>query len=154
MGFPLSLPIDCTYSTPHTAIYATPSDYVLTMKQKLQETHHLIREYMNVEQERQKTFYDRIKYGPRYKFGEKLLVFSPTVKKGKIRKYTFFYRGPYIIVKVMNDLNFNVEDKKSRKAIKVHYDRLKNFKTREKSHSRLSLRRKEKQPLRSRRIPI
>ena len=36
--FPLSLPIDCIYSTPQTA---TPSDYVFTMKQKLQETHQL-----------------------------------------------------------------------------------------------------------------
>ena len=54
----------------------------------------------------------------------------------------------------MNDMNFKVEDKKTRKAIKVHYDRLKKFKTREKSHSRLSLRRKEKRPLRSRRIQI
>ena len=42
MGFPLSLSIDCIYSTPQTTIYATPSDYVFTMKQKLQETHQLM----------------------------------------------------------------------------------------------------------------
>ena len=42
LGFPLSLPIDCIYSTPQTAKYATPSDYFFTMKQKLQ----LMREYI------------------------------------------------------------------------------------------------------------
>ena len=131
LGFPLSLPIDCIYSTPQTTIYATPSDYVSTMKQRLQETHQLMREYMDVEQERQKSYYDRSKYGPSYKVGE-MLVFNPTVKKGETRKFTSFYRGPYINVEIINDLNFKVEDKKTRKAIKVHYDRLKKYKTREK----------------------
>ena len=129
LGFPLSLPIDCIYSTPQTTIYATPSDYVFTMKQKLQETHQLMREYMDVEQERQKSYYDRSKYGPCYKIGEEVLVFNPTVKRGETRKFTSFYRGPYIIVEIINDLNFKVEDKKTRKTIKV---RLKKYKTREK----------------------
>ena len=70
LGFRLSLPIDCIYSTPQTTIYATPSDCVFTMKQKLQETHQLMREYMDVEQECQKSYYDRSKYGPSYKVGE------------------------------------------------------------------------------------
>ena len=42
-----------------------------------------------------------------------MLVFNPTVKNGE-------------------DLNFKVENKKTRKAIKVPYDRLKKYKTREK----------------------
>ena len=82
LGFPLLLHIDCIYSTPQTAIYATLSDYVFTMKQKLQETHQLMGEYMGVEQERQKTYCDRIKYGPSYKVGQELLVFNPTAIKG------------------------------------------------------------------------
>ena len=102
------------------------------MKAKLQDTHQLMQEYLDVKQERQKLYYDRSKYGPSYKVGEEVLVFNPTVKKGETRKFTSFYRGPYIIVKVISDLNFKVEDKKTRKAIKVHYDRLKNYKTREK----------------------
>ena len=153
LGFPLSLPIDCIYSTPQTTIYATPSGYVFTMKQILQETHQLMREYMDVEQEREKSYYDRSKYGPSYKVGEEVLVFNPTVKKGETRKFTSLYRGPYIIVEFINDLNLKVEDEKTRKALKVHYDRLKKYKTRE-NHSRLSLRRNEKQTLKCRRIAI
>ena len=132
LGFLLSLPIDSIYSTPQTTKYATPSDYVFTMKQKLQETHQLMREYLDVEQERQKLYYDRSKFRPSYKVGEELLVFNPTVKKGETRKFTSFYRGPYKNIEVINDLNFKVEDKKTRKANKVHYDRLKKYKIREK----------------------
>ena len=97
LGFLLSIPIDCIYSTPQTALYATPSDYAFTMKQKLQETHQLMREYMDVEQERQKTYYDRSKYGPNYKVGEEVLVFNPRVKKREIRTYTSFYGGPQLL---------------------------------------------------------
>ena len=61
-----------------------------------------------------------------------MLIFNPKVKKGETRKFISFYRGPYINVEIKNNLNFNVEDKITRKAIKVHYDRLKKYKTREK----------------------
>ena len=107
-GFSLSLHIDCVYSTPQTAIYATPSDYVFTMRQRLQETHQLMREYMDVEQKRQKTYYDRSKYGPHYKIGKEVLVFNPTLKQGETRKFTFFYRGLHIIVEITNELNFKI----------------------------------------------
>ena len=102
------------------------------MEQNLPETHQLMREYMDVEQEGQKTYYGRSKYGSNYKVGQEALVFNRTVKKGETRKFTSFYRGPYIIVEIINDLNFKVEDKKTRKSIKFHYDRLKKYKTREK----------------------
>ena len=35
---------------------------VFRLKQKLQETHQLMREYMDVEKEHQKTYYDRSMY--------------------------------------------------------------------------------------------
>ena len=52
LGFLLSLLKNCIYSTPQTAKIVTPSHYVFTMKQKLQETHQLMREFIDVEQER------------------------------------------------------------------------------------------------------
>ena len=71
-------------------------------------------------------------YGPNYKFGEEVLFFNPTLKKRETRKITSFYRGQHTIVKIINYLHFKVEDKKTRKTIKVHYDRLKKYTTREK----------------------
>ena len=120
LKFPLSLCIDCIYSTPQTVIYATPNDYVFKMKQKLQETHQLMRELMDVEQERQKTYYYRNRNGSSYKVGEEVIVFNPTLIKGETRKFTSFYRGPYAIIKV--------EDNDRGKIFKVHFDRLKKYK--------------------------
>ena len=90
LGFSLSLPIDNIYSTTQTAICVTPNDCVFPMKQKLQETHQLMVEFMDIEQERQKTYYDRSWYGPSYKAGEEVLVFNPTVKKRRNNKFYFF----------------------------------------------------------------
>ena len=110
-------------------------------------------ENMDVEQERQNIFYDRGKYGPNYKVGEEVLVFNPTVKKGETRIFTSFYRGPYTIVEIINDLIFRVDDKKTKKAIKVHNDRIKNIK-RQKNQLRLSLRQNKKQQLGRRKISL
>ena len=71
LGFPLPLPIDCIESTSQTTLYATPSDYVFTMKQKQQETHQLMRGYMDVKQERQKSYYDRSNMGRAIKLAKK-----------------------------------------------------------------------------------
>ena len=133
LGFSLSLPIDNIHNTRQTAIFATPSDYVFKMKQELQETHQLMGEDIDVKQKRQKNYYDFSRHGPSYKVGKEFLVFIPTFKKGKTRKFTPFHRGPYIIVDFINDLNLKVEDKKSRKATKVQYDRLKKKQNRRKT---------------------
>ena len=81
LGYLLSLPNDCIYSTPHPGKYATSSDFVFTFNQKLQETHQFMREFMDVEQERRKTYYDCSRYGAIYNIGEEVIVFNQTVKK-------------------------------------------------------------------------
>ena len=67
-------------------MYATPREYVFTMKPKLQETHQLMRENMDVEQELHKTYYNRSRYKQSYKVGEEVLVFHPPIGKKKRNK--------------------------------------------------------------------
>ena len=63
-----------------------------------------MQDYMDVEEERQTTYYDRSRYELSYKVGEEVLVFNPKVKKGETRKFTSSYRGPYIIAEIINYL--------------------------------------------------
>ena len=70
LGFPLVvLPIDCIYGTPQNAVCATQSDFVLTIKQKQQETQQFMREFMDDKKIHQKAFYDRSKYRSNYTIG-------------------------------------------------------------------------------------
>ena len=118
------------YQTIQTKIYPTLKDYVGCLKDELQTCHELVRESMDVEQERQKTYYDRSTFGPQYEVGELVMVFNPTIKNGQTKKFNSFYSGPQVIREIINGLNFVIEDVKSKKQQEVHYDRLKRFNSR------------------------
>ena len=129
--YSLSLFLDCMYNTPQIAVFETPSDYVFTMKEELQETHQMMRKPMDVEKE--SPIMIALGIDRAIKLEKIVFFFNPTAAKGEKRKLTFFYRGPHTIVEIVNHLKFKVEDTKTRKAVKVHYGRLKKFKTREKA---------------------
>ena len=75
-----------------------------------------------MEQERQKTYYDRSTIGPQYEVGDLVMVLNPTMKTGQTKKFKSFYSGPQLIREIFNDLNFAIEDVKTKKQQKVHYD--------------------------------
>ena len=108
-----ALPIDCIYQTIQTKIYPILSDYVGCLKDELKKCHELVRESMDVEQERQKTYSGRSTFGPQYEVGDLVMVFNPTIKNGQTKKFKSFYSGPQVICEIINDLNFVIEDVKT-----------------------------------------
>ena len=62
--------------------------------------------------------------------GDVVLAFNPTMKTGQTKKFKSFYSGPQEIREIINDLNFVIEDVKTKKQQKVNYDRLKRFNSR------------------------
>ena len=129
-GRSCALPIDYMYQTIQTKIYPILSDCVGCLKGELQECHELVRESMDGEQERQKTYYDRCTFGPQYEVADLVVVFNPTMKTGQTKKFKSFYSGPQVIREINNDQNFVIEDVKTKKKQKVHYDRIKRFNSR------------------------
>ena len=83
-----------------------------------------------MEQERQKTYYDRSTFGTQYEVGDLEMVFNPTIKTGQTKKFKSFYSGLQVICEIKDDLNFVIKDVKTKKQQKVHYDRLKRFNSR------------------------
>ena len=53
-GRPCSLPTGCMYETSQSNVFARPSDYIRSLKKELQTNYELVRDTVNVEQERQK----------------------------------------------------------------------------------------------------
>ena len=101
-GQSCALPNDCMYQTIQSKIYSTLSDFVGCLKDELQTCHELQRESMAVEQESQKTYYDRS-------------TFNPTMNTGQTKKFKSFYSGPQVIREIINNLNFVIEDVKTKK---------------------------------------
>ena len=104
------------------------SDYVGCLKGELQTCHELVRESMDVEQERKKHYYDSSTIGPQLEVGDLVMAFNPTMKSGHTKKFKSFYSGPQIIREINNNLNFVIEEVKTKK--KDHYRRLKSFNSR------------------------
>ena len=96
------------------------SDQFGCMKDELQTCHELVQESMDVEQERQKNYYDCSTIGPQYEIGYLVMVFNPTMKTDRTKKFKPFYNGPQVIREIINDLNFFIEDVKMKKQQKVH----------------------------------
>ena len=86
-GASCALPIDCMYESLQSQVFATPSDCVGNLKKELQLCHKLVRLKMEVEQERQKTYYDRKLFGPKYQTGDLVSLFNPTVISGQTKKF-------------------------------------------------------------------
>ena len=137
-GAPCALPIDSMYKTLQNQIFVTPSDYICNLKKEVQLCHELVRLNMEVEQERQKTYYDRKQFGPKYQTGDLVLLFNPTVKPGQTKKFKSYYSGPLVIREIIIDLNFIIEDLKTQKQQKVHYYRPKKFKFRQHKYQKQS----------------
>ena len=113
------------HETLKTKVFATPSDYVRNLKKELQTSYGLMRDTMNAKQERQNTYYDRKQYRPEYNMNDKVLLFNSTLGKGQAKKFRSFYNGLLIFEKIVNDVNFVIEDQKIKKRQKIHNDRLK-----------------------------
>ena len=62
-----------------------------------------------------------------YEVGDLVMVFNPTMKTGQTKKIKSFYSGSQVIREIINDLNFVIEDVKTKRQKKVHYDRPKRF---------------------------
>ena len=105
-------------------------DYVGCLNDELRTCHELDQKSMDVEKDRKKTYYDRSTFGPQFEVGDIVTVFNPTMKTGLTEKFKSFYSGPQVIREIINDLNFVIEDVKTKKQQKVHYDRLKRFNSR------------------------
>ena len=95
------------YNTPQTAIYAATSDYVLSMKKQPHEMHHLMRAFMDVEQERRRPIMIAVGFD-QTKIWRRSIGFHSNCKNNKTRKFTS-YRGSHTIVEIIKGLNFKVE---------------------------------------------
>ena len=107
-----ALPIDCIHQTVPKKIYPTLSDYVGCLKYERQSCHEVVRKKMEVDQERQKTYYNLSLFGLQYEGGSFVIVFNPTIKTGQTKNLKSFYSGPQVIREIINDLNFINENVK------------------------------------------
>jgi hypothetical protein len=102
----------------------TYDDYVMEMKGRLQSAYQKARENLLEAKERNKVQYDKKTNLEIFKPGDKVLLFDESVRRGRSKKLSAQWIGPYVVSSVEG---VNVVITRKRKLIKVHANRLKLF---------------------------
>jgi len=99
-------------------------DYVMELEGRLQSSHEVARKKLLSNKERSKEYYDKNSETPDVQGGQKVLIFDETVQRGRSRKLSPQYIGPYELLAVEG---VNVVIKKGRATLKIHVNRVRSF---------------------------
>lgn len=99
-------------------------DFVAELRGRLQTAHQVARERLIQAKATSKEHYDQNANNFSFKAGDKVLLYDETVRRGRSRKLSSQWIGPYEIV---NLGNVNAIIKRGRRTQKVHVNRLKPF---------------------------
>ncbi|GFV80029.1 retrovirus-related Pol polyprotein from transposon 412 [Trichonephila clavipes] len=113
-GRDLRLPADLLFSRPPDAPLA-PEEYIeklslsLSLQARMEEMHHLARERIGMASEKMKTRYDARATGHDFHEGDKVWLWNPKLCKGLSVKLQTNWKGPYTVLKRLNDLMVRIQ---------------------------------------------
>ena len=124
-GREVRLPIDVMFGLPPH--YPTElNKYAMGLRLRLDRAYRQVREYLGLQQRRQKVHYDKLCNGKPFKIGDMVWLHCPAVPRGKSPKLHCYWQGPYIIHKVLSDILYQIQHRDNkRKSMVVHFNRLK-----------------------------
>ena len=99
-------------------------DYVLELKGRLQTAHEVARQKLITAKEKSKEYFDKKAHEVTINIGDRVLLYDETVRRGRSKKLSSQWIGPYEVIGVDK---VNATIKKGRKLQKVHMNRLKPF---------------------------
>ena len=102
-------------------------DWVSQKEEAFRQEYELVRRNATAQQRRRNNLYNKRVHGPTYKEGEYVLLHYPVVQPGKSPKLASPWRGPYEILKCLNDVNYKIKEMTTGKVQVVHYDRMKRY---------------------------
>ena len=127
LGHEVLLPLDLMYPPPESHLPTNINEYVMTQQQKFHRAFELVRRNTTAQQRRRNALYNRKVHGPTYKEADFVLLHYDVTVPGQSPKLSSPWRGPYRILKCINDVNYKIEELSTGKQQIVHYDRLKRY---------------------------
>ena len=106
------------------AVQYNYDNYLTELRGRLQSSHEVARQRLICRKEKSKEYYDKDSETLEVRVGQKVLLFDETVRRGRSKKLSPQYVGPYEVLAVDG---VNVTIKKGRTAQKVHVNRIRPF---------------------------
>ena len=113
-----------------SALRETPSvqynyeNYLTELRGRLQLAHEVARQKLISSKEKSKEYYDKGSEPFEFQIGQRVLLFDETVQRGRSKKLSSQYVGPYEVLAVEG---INVTIRKGRITQKVHVNRIRPF---------------------------
>ena len=126
-GHEISLPLHLMYRLPPGTTPVDVNDWVLQKEEAFRQAYELVRRNATTQQHRRSNLYNKRVHGRTYKESEYVLLLYPVVPVGKSPKLSSPWRGPYEILKFLNDVNYKIKEMTTGKVQFVHYDRMKRY---------------------------
>ena len=101
------------------------SDYVAKLREKMTQAHKIVRSTIQQDCNRQKRDFDTSRNFNKYEQGGLVYVRTNIKKKGLSPKLQPNWEGPFIIVRKISDLIFEIRSSQAGRTKVIHHDRLK-----------------------------
>ena len=126
-GRELTEPVDLVIGLPQDPSPAvSPPQYVLDLRERLEQAHDIAREALGRSVKRAKRYYDRKAHEHSFKVGDQVWQFVKGRKRvrGKVPKFLPHYEGPFVVKHVLDSWSYVIQKGRGKLRI-VHHDDLK-----------------------------
>lgn len=125
LGREITLPVQAFISEPEKDNREiSTTEYIENLQQILNYTHSYARKHLKESNEYQKKHYDQGAKGRKLYLGQAVWLHDPTRKIGVCSKLLPKWKGPYIVVRKIDDLIYMVKRSPRQPAKVYHIDRL------------------------------
>jgi hypothetical protein len=126
LGRELRMPLDLMMGLPtEEATARTTDEFVLEMRERAEAAYRVAREHLRVAAERRKVTYDMRVKETKFKVGDWVWYWYPRRYQGKSPKWQKNYVGPYLVVRVIEPVNYVIQKSPRAKPFVVHADKIK-----------------------------
>ncbi|KAK3105050.1 hypothetical protein FSP39_016182 [Pinctada imbricata] len=125
-GRELRLPVDLMIR-PITEEVQNTATYVQKLRERFHRAFEIIRTNLNTAHLHQKDYYERGANFHEFQPGDNVRLFCPGVKKGQSTKLHSPWKGPYIVLAKLSDLNYRIKLVGGMKKKVVHINRMKPY---------------------------
>ena len=123
-GRELTLPIYMAFGRPIREDRLCATDHAYQLEQRLLDIHNFARRHLNISSESMKRRYDVETHKIPYKLGDAVWYYNPKRKVGFNQKLQRPWKGPMIVVDILNDVLFRIQPDLKAKPVVVHHDKL------------------------------
>ena len=128
LGREMQLPLHVVVGIPCGEKYPDPETYVDVLQERMTEAHAVARENLRKNAQYQKRAYDHKTRQVVHDTGSYVWYYCPTIKKGVCKKLTSPWKGPYIVVRKLSDVVYQIMKPNARgKPISAHVNKLRPY---------------------------